>query len=408
MTCNLSATELAEYNTHCDEDFAKDYITELNHVTVFCDEIKKNLTALNFLGNPNNTDDIIDFVCERCEQVLPDIFNDPNDKSHTQKFNRKTLSNWIKQEDVPVSTVITREIMYKLCFALNMDEIATQNFFYKGFLERPFNYKSVRESIYYFCLKYRKSYTEAMTILKKVESTPMIENPDADNITSVIASRIRNIQTEEELITYLIENRSGFIHHNNSAYQLIEEELLPSCMDLATQESERMTAQTTNKQNKTAQINTIDKLLSVIYGYHARATLNYNKVFSNSISNKTASKFPRLIKENFPQRQQFSHILGHTASTGVIRKALIILKFYEFFTKSYLSNPISSIPNPDICEEFVDEMNTTLELCGYVQLYWRNPFDWMIGHCAQEASEGGNPVDCLRNLIETFYLSHQE
>lgn len=410
MNKDISATKLAENNFYINEDFAEDYIGSLDCVTVFRDEIKKNLAAAGFSGDIDSTEDIIEFVCECCERVFSGNFNDPNDKSRTVKFNRTTLSRWIGADDVPVSNIISREIMYKLCFALGMNEIAAQNFFYKGCLERPFNYKSIRESVYYFCLKYQKSYAEAMTILEKVESAPKVENPDADDLTSVIADRVRNIQNEDELVAYLVENRSGFIHQNNSAYRLIEEELLPACKSLATQELERITAQTAGEEgeSKAEQVDKIDQLLSVIYGYDARATFEKKKIFKHSISDKAASKFPRLIKENFPQREQFQQISKHEATTSVVRKALIMLKFYEFFTRAYLDDPLAVNPDPDIWDEFVDEMNTTLEICGYVQMYWRNPFDWMIGYCAIGVDEGENPVDRLRNLIDTFYLSHQE
>lgn len=410
MSNNLSATELAVFNTNSDESFADEYIESLDCVTVFRDEIKKNLVAAGYSGDMDNTNDIIRFVCECCEQKFPGIFNDPNDKSRTVKFNSATLSRWLGTDDVPSSNIVSREIMYKLCFALNMDETATQNFFYKGCLERPFNYKSVREAVYYFCLKHRKNYAQAMSILEKIESAPEIKNPDADNLTSVIADRIRNVQNEEDLIAYLIENRSGFEHHNSAAYRLIEEELLPSCMDLATKELKRITLYNNGDQGETKfeQVDKVDKLLSVIYGYDARATFQKEKLFKHSISDKTHSKFPRIIKENFPQREQFQQISKHEASNGVVRKALIMLKFYEFFTDAYLAGCPDLSSDLDIWQEFVDEINTTLEMCGYVQLYWRNPFDWMIGHCAQEATAGGNPVDRLRNLIDTFYLSYQE
>lgn len=407
MDKDISATEFAYFNTYSDDDFGEKYIETLDCVTVFRDEIKKNISAVGFTGDMENITDIIHFVCKCCARTFPNDFNDPNDKSRTVKFNRNTISRWLGSDDVPVSNIASREIMYKLCFALQMDEHAARDFFYKGCLERPFNYKNIREAIYFFCFKYHKSYENAMSILEKIEAAPKTDNPDADSCTSVIANKIQAMCTETELIEYLIENRTGFTLHNNSAYKLIENELLPTCMELAAKELARIAEQNAGGPGavKAEKVDNIDKLLSVIYGYDARATLEKKKLFKHSISDKAASKFPRLIKENFPQREQFKNIAKHEASTGVVRKALIILKFYEFFTQAYLSNPLSL--EFDLWEEFVDEINATLEMCGYVQLYWRNPFDWLIGHCAQEASEGGKPVDRLRNLIDTFYLSEQ-
>ena len=50
MSNNISATELAGFNTESDESFAENYIESLDCVTVFRDEIKKNLPAAGFTG----------------------------------------------------------------------------------------------------------------------------------------------------------------------------------------------------------------------------------------------------------------------------------------------------------------------------------------------------------------------
>ena len=103
----LGATKFAEFNLYSDDAFAKDYIESLDCVTVFQDEIKKNLPAAGFSGDMENTNEIIDFVCECCERTFPGVFNDPNDKSRTVKFNRVTLSRWLGTDDVPISNTLS-------------------------------------------------------------------------------------------------------------------------------------------------------------------------------------------------------------------------------------------------------------------------------------------------------------
>ena len=105
-----------------------------------------------------------------------------------------------------------------------------------------------------------------------------------------------------------------------------------------------------------------------------------------------------MIKRNWPQREQFAQILEKkTASYDVIRRALIMLTFYDFAANATVSDALEY----GIFDEFTDEMNTVLAECGYVQLYWRNPFDWMIGYCAMSL----NPLGALRDLIDEYYLS---
>ena len=127
---------------------------------------------------------------------------------------------------------------------------------------------------------------------------------------------------------------------------------------------------------------------------------NNGKPVTESVYKKSISKsnFPELIKRNWPQREQFAQILEKkTASYDVIRRALIMLTFYDFTANATVNHALEY----GIFDEFVDEMNTVLSDCGYVQLYWRNPFDWMIGYCAISS----NPLGTLRDLIEEYYLS---
>lgn len=39
-----------------------------------------------------------------------------------------------------------------------------------------------------------------------------------------------------------------------------------------------------------------------------------------------------------------------------------------------------------------------------MQHYWRNPYDWMFGHCAFQEE----PLEALREIIEVFYLDKEE
>ena len=140
----------------------------------------------------------------------------------------------------------------------------------------------------------------------------------------------------------------------------------------------------------------------MIYGYSARETVSdksgkRKKLFATSISK---SRFPKYIKSNFPQRQQLENILKGKGTFDSIRKALVILEFYNFYGDALIKHKSS----PDLFDEFTDELNLLLEECGYIQMYWRNPLDWMIGYCAY----ADNPLDEFRGLIEEFYLSEAE
>ena len=198
--------------------------------------------------------------------------------------------------------------------------------------------------------------------------------------------------TENDLIKYLVNNRSGFTVQSQTATSKIKE-LIEECKALAKKEYNLL-------HNGDISVENVDELLAVITGYYARETVNGEKVYKQSISK---SKLPELIRKNFPQREQFKQIEEGKASFDTIRKALIMLKFYSFFADA-LIHKAEGLEN-GLFYEFVDETNELLAECGYVQLYWRNPYDWLFGYCAYGAT---NPLDEFKNVIDVFYLDDED
>ncbi len=374
-------TEYA-FDSFYDLDFLREelpgieYINSLDEVTLFSDALIKRAKEL---GWSESTETATNFIINLCKKAEVDI-------------SRQNIINWLEGV-APSSNISGRENVYKLCFALKMNANETKKFFLEAYLERPFNYKSLHEAVYLFCLKSDKSYSDALRLIKEIESKTYKKNPNAESNTENIGKAILQQNTEEEFIAYIFENRSGFEVQNKTATDKIKE-LIDKCIALANEEI----ACSDNEKD----IKSTDALLNTIYSYSARSTEGVDpksgqgiRIYNLSISK---SNFPKLIKRNFPQRQQIENILKGKASYEVIRKALVILNFYSFFTEAMLNNIEGG---QELFFEFYDEMDSVLTECGYVGLYWRNPFDWMIGYCACAP----NPVDELRNLIEKYYLS---
>lgn len=353
-----------------------EYINSLDEITLFADALKKRATELGWV---ESADTLINFLIGLCKNASVDI-------------SRQNITNWV-DGITPSGNSAGRENVYKLCFALKMDASETKKFFLEAFLERPFNYKNLHEAVYFFCLKSGRTYSDALRIINSIEKMPYTNNPDAEDVTEIIGKEILLKDTEEDFINYITENQSGFEIHNKTATSKIKA-LIDKCIILANEES--------SSSSYKKEVKSVDALLDTIYSYSARGTEGVDeksgqgiRIYNSSISK---SNFPKLIKRNFPQRQQIENILKGKASFEVIRKALVILNFYSFFTEA-TSNDIEG--GQELFFEFYDEMDSVLSECGYVGLYWRNPFDWMIGYCACAP----NPVDELRDLIEKYYLS---
>lgn len=373
----FAQNQIFDYNP--DEDILPgiEYIDQLDEISLFADGIKDRLAALDHADILGDSKKLVSTLSGYCNEADVSI-------------SRQTLENWLTKA-APNGNKTSRENVYKLCFALKMDELQTGEFFLKAYLERPFNYKNIREATYYFCLRTGRNYKSAEALIQKIENASYVEKPDAVTVTEQIGEAIRMLDNEDDFIKYIVDNRSGFAEQNRTASKLIAE-LIRLTMPLAEAEYNFM-----HSGDKKLSVNSVDDLLSVIYDYSARKTSEYNKVFKSSIKN---SDFPKSIKRNFPERQEIQNISKGNASYDVIRKALIMLKFYHFFATARINR---AAPN-DLFDEFVVEMDETLMNCGYVQLYWRNPYDWMIGYCAFT----DEPLDMLRDLIYEYYLSKVE
>lgn len=381
------------YNFEEDYIPGKEDMEKLNVVTNFAEYVYSHALRCGYVGDSTDTAQIATFVAALCADTGVELGSG----------TKKTIERWLKS-GLPANDANGRENVYRLCFALKMNGYQTVEFFLKAYMERPFNYKNIHEAVYFFCMNNSLTYKDAVRIISKVESSDKVENAYADNVTEQIGAYIATLQDEDALVKYLVENRSGFQTHNQTATEKIRQ-LVDSCMLVAPKEYEAVYDSEVTVKNE-------DDLLQVIYGYAARAKEENQNVHKKSISK---SNFPDLVKRNWPQREQLQQILQKgTASYDVIRRTLIMLVFYDFFASAVVAQKEAerqhkltgkAISSPTVenglFDEFETEANTILSECGYVQLYWRNPYDWMIGYCAQAL----DPIGQLRNLVEEYYLS---
>lgn len=376
--------EMFNYDSESEELPGKEYFESFDENAPFAEGVKRRLLTLGFEENADTISALLK-LCKEAEVSL----------------SRQTISNWITKS-APSGAENSRENVYKLCFALKMNAMETGEFFLKSYMERPFNYKSLHEAVYFFCMNNGLGYPDAVRIITQAETLPIVEQQSYVEATEEIGHLLQRIRKEDALLSFLQSLRLDIIRMNQTAAARISA-LLPKCYELAEAEY-NLYYKRFDEKPKT--VSNEDELLAVIYGYNARETSGFwekngkrvpKPVYAKSISE---SHLPKVVRRNFPQRQQLEDIKKCKASYDTIRKTLILLSFYHFFADARIK-----IGDADaelgLYDEFVDEMNTVLADCGFVQLYWRNPFDWMIGHCAEKA----NPLEMLRDLIEEYYLS---
>ena len=325
----------------------------------------------------------------------------------------KAVSNWIK-ESIPANPAY-RENLYNLCLALGMSLQETEEFFLKYYMTIPFNYKDRIDAVYYYGLKQGKTYAEIKHILQIIESWSD-EESKTDKETYMVQMDLSEIEEDDKLIEYLKDH--AFAKEKQFQTARVEIERLVG-LNAAVAEKESAKRETLDDERKHHKIMGDDdrantnELLRVIYGFDHQSYYNgENKGLKRMSKCET---LPERFRKRFPRNQEFSDIKNGTASPEVYRKALVILKFYNYFGERILSclkesKSIYDYQQRDLeeCqddfEEFIQECNACLAKCGFVALYPRNPFDWLILYCAHSS----DPLDCFRGLLAERYSLTEE
>ena len=364
----LDETFDIDYNAEEVLDRGGSYLEALAKSNFFLDAVKNYIKkgTSSFSGDIENIDDVLNFIKKGYENA-------------SVKGSTSLINKWLTGETIPRQE---KTLQLALCLGMSVEEAS--EFIFKASLSRPFNFKNIYDSVCYFCLEKGKSFVDAQRIIEEIEKTEAKAENAPDNDTIVIGERVKSAQTEEELIQYLSSNKSGFVNQNQTALKVLKE-LVNEFVELNKSKYNNITA------------NDIPAILNIMLGYEARAKIDGVEVYKKKIDK---SDFPNLIKTNFPQPQQLQDIInGKSSSSEGIRKAIILFTFYNLFTK--LQKEGIQANGFELYADIIDE---TLYKSGYMQMYWKHPYDWMFGYCAG----ADDPIDEFRELISAFYLDKED
>lgn len=280
---------------------------------------------------------------------------------------------------------IKRDTAFLICFAFGLDGGETDEFFRRYYAkERSFNCHQVQEAVYYFCLNNGLSYAEALDIQTRVPLSKRSQKSGDVVYTGSIIAELNDLETKEELVTYLTENIDKFSDNNVTAYERIrrlwalaagnggllmqEREKLPSILDDAA----------TGEKSKLRSGNTGVKPWDA---YLAILQLDKDDVKQLKAERSIRPILKKLhadAQDSFPDRQGIDKILrGEHVSYERVRKWLVLLTFYTFWAQkavkegSYEAKPVDA-------KRCLTSMNQHLMDAGYPELYVGNPYDWIF------------------------------
>ena len=378
------------------------FLNEIAETNVFLDGILKRMKELGYSGS--------DEVSTKKEFLIKQFQdNKVLNKDGDIAVSSVTISNWLSGKTVPRDDVTNRPNVFALCFALNFDLKETANFFYKCYLQKPFNYRDDMECVYYYCLNNHLPYSYAEELMQKVaDINPDETDGDIDkSFTYNVQNRIDNIHEEEELISFLTfnyysmnkvsfdEELSVLTQDNYGTIRELEE-LKEECIECLKKYREK-----TNYYDDKEPIG-IESVINDIYdGFEDFMNDDEFDKYNGSLSKIKA--IPDKIKKNIPAKKTIHNLFQEKKpkKLDTMRKAIILLTFYSFYMGLRNRDEKNTGANK---ESFLVELNDRLYKCGYIGVYPYNPYDSLILICANQ----DDPILSLQCIIGNYIKKEYE
>ncbi len=317
---------------------------------------------------------------------------------HGVKLARSTLNEWLSGErdpSVSSSDSQTRENIYRLCAALDLDMDLTEELFEKVFFTRAFDLKDLKElAFFYFarrdcadgvegCRWYDAGAEVWENVGKSIlpgknEAEPAIRN------TVVLADRTA-LLNEQEFLQFLMGHRNTFRRENRfaRARERISEYARAISRMMPEPAQERAEGEIP-----------YDALISHILGYSQRSGTEAVGAISSLKS------LPPQLTTNFPTGQILRRIcIGESCSYDQIWKMFSLLLFYR-----YHANARAAADRERRFKDFLRFANLSLEHEGCAELYPRQPYGGLLLFCAAQE----DPVSALREFIQTAVAEESE
>ena len=389
-----------------------DHLAEISQTPIFANGMKTLCRKHGYNGDESN----LSYRKFILEQALNNgIINEKGRKSFDA-----SLSNWLDEgglkkrgnktetKNAPGDTIDSRLNVYKFCFALSMTLDEINEFFLKKYLCRPFNLRTLEETVYFYGLKQGKTYNEMDNLINLIKHHMENDNEEQTSVvyTSTFRHGLESIADDKEFIEYCITNKNYFSKNSQTAVDILNK-LIESSYNMYVRFyngyeqwfDDNFDKSFEKEEKRQEHLVKIAPLLYGIFGDYSqdlngddktpgKESKPYERLGSNE-------NIPQRIRTNLPSPQQISNIRnGKKVSTDALRKTIILFDFYDYFMKSAEED----LDTNEKYEDFLYELDNLLDSCGYVQSYARNPYDWLFMYCAKQE----DPIFTFQLIIEKY------
>jgi hypothetical protein len=303
-----------------------------------------------------------------------------------------------------------RDIAVRFCFAFGLTIEETEDFFRRVYLQRSLDCHTIREAIYYYCLSHGMSYAKAQELLAQApnqDGKGQMDDEGEALFTGTIIKELERFQSPEELLAFLTDNRDQFGYNNATAKKYIKElwRRIAGENGLADRELFRRYP----GQAAAGRQRSVWDIYQQIFGL-----LDYDRIGGDKLflvkGDRTLQPLLKandlihpLVRRSFPDRQGLEAIIsGNWQSDEVVRKTLILLAFYRFWTDLFLKGKEAEyMAGPHDAQRCLASINRLLLDARYPDLYEGNPYDWIFLYASQDTY----PLDAFRFFMREVYLN---
>lgn len=311
----------------------------------------------------------------------------------TEEFLRKQLRNWFG------SVTPSRENIFLLAFALEMNCDELSNFLTKGLGDKNINYKNPAEIAAYSSLKMKKDYAYALWLINEAEKTAPEKNLIKKNIlTESYRSAYEKIRSENELTEYIAKlisekndpKTSVSISecYKNLIKKISEHAILDKKVAVANETGIKITPK------KSISFGTIERY--IYYYVPVKAGNGHYKTdsFAPYENGNIVGKKNNIMKE---QKWFFSTILRRSdmkkmylSEKPISRDTILTLAFFTVCEE----NPNYSV------YEYISDINDYLNFCRFERINFAYPYDLFIFMCLKT----DDPLACFRKIWEMSWI----
>lgn len=383
----------------------EDYIEECRRILHQFRSFDQGLDAFivehGYAGKKEDVDEKVHFVADRCRQAGIPVPR--NLKCFFMGEKR------MKRESA---------VPFQLCFAFGLSLEEVNDFLRRICLSRGLDCHSVREAVYYYAFKKGLSYKKTQEILAQTDVVAPGKIDEKDLVyTDLIEEELDEIETTEELLTYLQEQGDKFAYNNVAASESIQtlwKEIAgeEQAEGLAQRERKKLylffnreKADETEKERKTRiRVDSMWEIYLQILGLAGNYTDELYQCRSIKEVLKDNELLHPLAEEAFPDRDGLNKILhGEHVSYERVRKLLILLVFYRFYGSLAVRHH-SYEADPEERKRCIDALNDNLLSVGYPLLYPGNPYDFLF----LMAIRSPQPLCTFREYMRELFFAKKE